>query len=236
MRASRRIFKRFIALLCLVCLLVVLGPPIAYLAFSWHLSLDALPRPSGEPAALFNSLMWRELGGIGPMRLDHVNPYSVIGGLHRAQVAPADRPAEARLTTYAVRISCSSHVGRRSIAVQLLEGAACYVWAGRHLSAHDVAWIFSATAHYGNGFLGLEDAARGYFGRQVGHLDDVQMAYLVVAAMRVSADPWCNEARATSLVHSLLKRADGVDSAAAGLLSVPPDTCTPSVPTSVETP
>jgi membrane peptidoglycan carboxypeptidase len=108
-----------------------------------------------------------------------------------------------------------------------LARACAYIWVGRHWSAREAVGAYLAQAYFGNGFVGLESAASGYFDAHAEQLDEGQLAVLLVGAHSQRLDPWCQvEANLAAAQQVLRKLGREEAQPQAPTLAAPPDACT----------
>jgi len=102
------------------------------------------------------------------------------------------------------------------------------IWISRHWTADEASRTLLAESYYGHGFVGIVQAAKGYFGRPVQDLTLGETALLVGLLSSPSYyDPWCRPGRAFERAKALAEKAKPNEGFAARLLPAPADACNP---------
>lgn len=226
----RRAIKAAIAISVVVLASVAALPGVLY----WY-GLSLIPNErfaieTGPVPDAAVSTLWASLGGSGEPALEHLNPYSFLFAFSdAAQRRLLERDASERLSTLAAHaiLPRGTRIGG-GMGPWHLARASAYIWAGRHWSAREAIGAYLTQAYFGNGFVGLESAASGYFGAQTEQLNEEQLAVLLVAAHSPQRrDPWCHLEENLTAAQQVLQRLGRTAAQPhAPTLAAPPNACT----------
>lgn len=181
-------------------LFVILVPWIAY----WR-GLRLIPDGRLETSIVpvsdqASELTWRSLDGLGEPRLIVKNPYQLATQVWLRSREPNRPRPEQQLASLAAHYLLGDaptlHGWRRRMAL-----TSAQIWIARHRSAEEAIALILARSKYGRSRVGIDAAARLYFGRDAASLEEPELAMLVVLRLTPDQlDPWCDPNRVESAV------------------------------------
>jgi hypothetical protein len=208
-------------------LFAAFAPPLIYLLASRSVPLEEhAVDPASFPPETY-SLLWARIGGTGEPQLPRLSPYTF---LFRG-MAPFQEPEPAlRLALLATRPLLGARPRDVPVERWRLIYAAAVIRVTRHWTPSQALAAVVQNSFFGQGFRGLHEASKGYFGRGVFELSQAELAVLLVSARSpVLRDPWCRPAENRAAVIELLQRRQAApplpDSPLASLLPPPPGAC-----------
>ena len=216
----RREERRVAIILLRLAVVGVIGAallPIAVYQFGlWVAPPRPVPQAANAPQLLLDALWARAEGG----RADALRPITPIS---LAQLAACVAMAEGRNDNE--RIDHCRHVmpglpGVEYLATLHLQDSgvernsfrgghgqfATVVWMTRSWSKEDFVNTLAARGRFGNGWRGVEAAARGLFGREAAALTLAQVAVVASRVGDSNADPWCEPEAAGAMRDRILGR------------------------------
>ena len=198
----------------------VLFMPAVYFLGLWL--APPRPLPETEPApALLRDALWARADGGRATELRPVNPINFVQHrLCRALAARQDDPqlrVERRTAClkqlpaiqgvdYVSGLHMRDHqLEARSFRMGISQFATA-VWLTRSWTKDSLLDTLAARGEFGQGWRGVDAAARGYFGRVATELTLPQAATLASRVGDAGTDPWCETAAATGMRNRILDR------------------------------
>lgn len=179
--------RRWIVLTGSACLLLLASLAAVEGAYRHGLSaLDALPDPPTTDglSETLAQVIWAEFEGPGPIAVQRTGPLRhgidmMIGRPGRLATAPG-----LRLASFCARYIVVEYrtVGRLRQGEYHLTTASLSIWLSRNWSTEEIVACALNGGYYGQGRIGIEAAASGYFGRPAADLAHDEVALLMVAS------------------------------------------------------
>nr|QKW93735.1 multimodular transpeptidase-transglycosylase [Vitiosangium cumulatum] len=194
----RRLWRWGLAVLLLPPLLLLGSVEALYrYALSRVGELPRAPRPRTDFAT---QAIWASMED-GPLRLEPRWPWTLIADFVHLYRNPRDRqqPAGSHLSSFvALRWLASRPEQERAPMLNWhLHGLALSIWISRHWTAEELMTAGAESARYGRDLIGLDAAARRYFGKEPARLALHEAALLgAVAQSPARSDPVCRPERA----------------------------------------
>ncbi|MFY0582830.1 transglycosylase domain-containing protein [Cystobacter fuscus] len=150
-------------------LAVLLLPPVLLLgsveaAYRYGLArVGELPRPPPPRTGLAFQVLWLAEEG-GPPRLEPLWPWRLV----RHVPGWGQRPVGEFLASMTARQWLAFRPGREGVRPlhRIFQELALTVWISRHWSAEELLTAYAEGAPFGRGLIGLDAAARRYFGTE----------------------------------------------------------------------
>lgn len=172
-------------------------------------ALNGLPGP--PPTELLSETLvqvaWVEFEGLGPIAVQRISSvrfaaelaFNGLGGWREA--APG-----MRLTAFCARgIIQDRAVGPTGSIAFNLDLASLSIWMSRNWSTEEIVACALNGGYYGQGRMGIETAASGYFGKPAADLAHDEVALLMVALRAPSKfEPYCDPSALADDVGKLL--------------------------------
>ncbi len=205
--------RRWIVLAGLFCALLI-APVLAVESLYRHglSALSALPEPPSADglSETLVQVTWAEFEGPGPIAVRRTGPLRFATALAlgsrpyyrgRNGVAPGFR-----LTAYCARSAIHDQGGETHRAGRFHLGvAALSIWLSRNWSTEEIIACTLNGGYYGQGRMGIEAAASGYFGRPAADLAHDEVALLMVALRAPSRfEPHCSPSALRDDIGELL--------------------------------
>ncbi len=180
------------------------------------------PVPEARPApALLREAIWARADGGPATELRPVNPINFVQ--HRVCRALAARQDDPKLRVerrteclkqlpaipavdYLSDLHMRDHqLEARSFRMGISQFATA-VWLTRSWTKESLLDTLAARGEFGQGWRGVDAAARGYFGREAARLTLPQAAMIASRAGDPGTDPWCETEAATGMRNRILDR------------------------------
>ena len=194
--------------------LLLLAPVLVAQGFYRHglARLDALPEPpatDGLSEALVQ-LAWLEFEGSGPFAVERTGPLRLAAALTLGdRIDGRGRHGVARgfrLSSFCARSIVRDH-SEEGLGMSKfhLGVASLAIWLGQNWSSEEIIACALDAGYYGQGRVGIEAAASGYFGRQAAELAHDELALLMVAQRTPRLfEPLCDPSQLAGEVSELL--------------------------------
>ena len=187
-------------------------PPCLYIVGLEGVPNDREPLAQMQIPESVSRSYWRFLQGEGNPRISQRNPYGFLFDVvAQARNIEADRhpSAEYALVSDAARMLMFREEFDGRPNDWHLSNLAAMIWVSRNWSAEDAINTVLPDTYFGNGFKGIDAAARGYLGVSLNRLNDAQTAYLLVIRMAPSLfDLWCNPENHRARFEAFAERTD----------------------------
>lgn len=222
--------------------LIVIGGPAAFAALVTGLYVFGLSQVPERPslaahalhAPLLEAAFWARFGGVGTPELEPMTPWSfarlracramaarfeVTGGREACLRAHTGVAIAAAVAQEHVRDQ-GTLSGVRREAGQVSTAA----WLTRNGDFTSVTDYLAATANWGHGWRGADEAAQGFFGKALAALGPDEVALLAASVAdptnrSPAADPWQSPDAALAARNVVLERMAGNGALAAGALA-----------------
>lgn len=203
-----------VALATFVALTIVLFlfvPPYLYLDGLKGVPDDRIPAAGASIPDAAARVYWRLLGGEGEPDISSMNPWGVVlwiavdvsrGNLTRLE------QADFRLTSAAARSLMFRTDFDHKENTWHLSNLSAAIWVSRHWTAREAVATVLQEAYFWNGFVGIDAAASGYFGRTPSGLSDAELVFLLSMVFAPGpSGPWCDADGFRARFDALAQRA-----------------------------
>lgn len=185
----------------MVCiLLAAAGAAVEGLYRNGLAALNGLPEPPSTDllSETLVQVTWMEFEGLGPIAVQRMNSLRFAADLVFDPVVDAQgRPTAApgmRLTSFCARgIIQDRAIGPIGSTAFNLGVASLSIWLSRNWSTEEITACALNGGYYGQGHMGIETAAAGYFGMPAADLTHDEVALLMVALRApLKFEPHCD--------------------------------------------
>lgn len=208
-----RVRRRWSLLTAATCLLLLAPVLVAQGVYRQGLAkLDELPEPPATDglSERLVQLAWLEFEGSGPIGVESTGPLRLVTALALGERPNGRGPHGVargfRLASICARSVISNRSEERLRMSEFHLGTASLaIWLGQNWSSEEIIACALNAGYYGQGRIGIESAASGYFGRSAAELAHDEIALLLVAQRNPGRlEPLCDPAQLAGDISELL--------------------------------